>query len=221
MRILIADDEAVVAQSVANSLQVLGYSTDIVSNGTDAWFKGSTESYSAIILDIGLPVLDGIAVLKKWRSEGITTPVLVLSARGSWAERVDGIDSGADDYLPKPFQIQELISRLRALMRRTNGHAQSIIVAGPLEIDMRSRVITVLGKLVNLTPLEFRLVHYLVLKGGEVVGQSELCDAIYAHNHERDANAIEAVVSRLRKKLGHNIIQNKRGFGYFILAAQN
>jgi two-component system, OmpR family, response regulator len=172
-------------------------------------------------LDIGLPLLDGISVLKKWRNEGISTPVLVLSARGSWAERVDGIDSGADDYLPKPFQVQELVSRLRALMRRTSGHAQSNIVAGPLEIDMRSRVVTVLGKLVNLTPLEFRLVHFLVLKGGEVVGQSELCDAIYDHNHERDANAIEAVVSRLRKKLGHNIIQNKRGFGYFILAAQN
>ena len=199
-------------------MQALGYTTDIASNGEDAWFKGSTETYAAIVLDLGLPKLDGISVLKKWRGEGINTPIVVLSARGSWAERVDGIDSGADDYLPKPFQMQELISRLRALMRRHNGHAQSVITAGMLQIDMRSRVISVLGNMINLTPLEFRLVHYLVLNSGTVIGQIELAEALYDHNHERDANAIEAVVSRLRKKLGHNIIQNKRGFGYFIEA---
>jgi len=220
MRILIAEDESVVAQNISNSLQALGYTTDIASDGEDAWFKGSTENYSAIVLDLGLPLLDGLSVLRKWRGEGIFTPILVLSARGTWAERVEGIDSGADDYLPKPFQVQELISRLRALMRRTNGHAQSNIVVGALEIDMRSRVISVMGELINLTPLEFRLVHYLVLKTGEVVGQAELCEAIYDHNHERDANAVEALVSRLRKKLGNNIIQNKRGFGYFILASK-
>ena len=216
MRILIAEDENVVARNIANSLQVLGFNTEIVSRGEDVWFKGSTENYSAIILDLGLPQLDGISILKKWRDEGVNTPVIVVSARGSWSERVDGIDSGADDYLPKPFQVQELVSRLNALIRRRNGLAQSSITAGPLEIDMRARVIKVAGEILNITPLEFRLVHFLLLKNGEVVGKVELSEAIYDHSHERDVNAVEAVVSRLRKKLGLNIIQSKRGFGYFI-----
>jgi two-component system, OmpR family, response regulator len=220
MRILVAEDELTVAQSVANSLQSVGYVADVVHDGEDAWFKGSTESYAAIVLDLGLPKVDGISVLKRWRAEGVLTPVLILSARGTWAERVEGIDSGADDYLPKPFQMQELISRLRALMRRAGGHAQSTISCGPVEIDLRTRLITVNGTLANLTPLEFRLVHYLVLQSGRVVTQAELAETLYAHDHERDANAIEAVVSRLRRKLGSDVIQNKRGFGYFIPAPQ-
>jgi two-component system, OmpR family, response regulator len=187
-----------------------------VHDGEEAWFRGSTESYAAIVLDLGLPKIDGITVLKRWRSESILTPVLILSARGSWGERVEGIDSGADDYLPKPFQMQELISRLRALIRRAGGHAQSIINAGAVQIDMRSRLITVNGSLANLTPLEFRLVHYLVMQSGRVVTQTEIADTLYEHDHDRDANAIEAVVSRLRRKLGSGIIQNKRGFGYFL-----
>jgi two-component system, OmpR family, response regulator len=216
MRILIAEDEQSVAQTIARSLQSVGYVPDVVNDGEEAWFKGSTETYSAVVLDLGLPKLDGISVLKRWRAEGILTPVLILSARGSWGERVEGIDSGADDYLPKPFQMQELISRLRALMRRAGGHAQSVIDAGAIQIDMRSRVITVNGVLASLTPLEFRLVHYLAIQSGRVVTQAELADTLYAHDHERDANAIEAVISRLRRKLGTDVIHNKRGFGYYI-----
>jgi two-component system, OmpR family, response regulator len=216
MRILVAEDEQTVARNIARSLQSIGYVPDVVSDGEEAWFKGSTETYAAVVLDLGLPKLDGISILKRWRAEGIVTPVLILSARGSWGERVEGIDSGADDYLPKPFQMQELISRLRALMRRSGGHAQSMINSGPVQIDMRSRLITVNGTLANLTPLEFRLVHYLAMQSGRVVTQAELADTLYAHDHERDANAIEAVVSRLRRKLGSDVIQNKRGFGYFI-----
>jgi two-component system, OmpR family, response regulator len=216
MRILIAEDETTVASNIATSLQSVGYVPDVVHDGEEAWFRGSTESYAAIVLDLGLPKIDGITVLKRWRSESILTPVLILSARGSWGERVEGIDSGADDYLPKPFQMQELISRLRALIRRAGGHAQSIINAGAVQIDMRSRLITVNGSLANLTPLEFRLVHYLVMQSGRVVTQTEIADTLYEHDHDRDANAIEAVVSRLRRKLGSGIIQNKRGFGYFI-----
>jgi two-component system, OmpR family, response regulator len=216
MRILIVEDEQTVAQSIVRSLVSVGYVPDVTQDGEEAWFKGSTETYAAIVLDLGLPKLDGVSVLKRWRAEGIATPVLILSARGSWSDRVEGIDSGADDYLPKPFQMQELVSRLRALIRRAGGHAQSVINAGPVQIDMRSRLITVHGNLVNLTPLEFRLVHYLVIQADRVVTQSELAETLYDHDHERDANAIEAVVSRLRRKLGSNVIQNKRGFGYFI-----
>jgi two-component system, OmpR family, response regulator len=216
MRILVAEDEVNVAENIARSLASFGYAPELLHDGEDVWFRGSTENYAAIVLDIGLPKLDGITILKRWRSEGILTPVVVLSARGTWAERVEGIDSGADDYLPKPFQMQELVSRLRALIRRSGGHAQSVIDAGPVQIDMRSRLITVGGNLANLTPLEFRLVHHLVIQGGRVVSHSELADILYDHDHERDANAIEAVVSRLRRKLGAGIIHNKRGFGYFI-----
>jgi two-component system, OmpR family, response regulator len=216
MRILVAEDEVKVAQNIARSLESFGYAPEQVHDGEEVWFKGSTENYAAIVLDIGLPNLDGITILKRWRNEGILTPVVILSARGTWAERVEGIDNGADDYLPKPFQMQELVSRLRALIRRSGGHAQSVIDAGPIQIDMRSRLITVDGNLANLTPLEFRLVHHLVMEGGRVVSHSELADILYDHDHERDANAIEAVVSRLRRKLGAGIIQNKRGFGYFI-----
>ncbi len=220
MRVLIAEDEPIVAKNIANILRSAGYMPDIVDDGEEAWYKGSTEAYAAIILDLGLPKLDGISVLRKWRAEGIVTPVVVLSARGSWSERVEGIDSGADDYLPKPFQMQELLARLRAVLRRVGGQAQSVIDAGKLQVDLRSRMITVEGVLANLTPLEFRLVHYLVLQKGRVVTHGELSDSLYDHDHDRDANAIEAVVSRLRRKLGSGIIQNKRGFGYFIAAIE-
>jgi two-component system, OmpR family, response regulator len=219
MRILIAEDEPVVAKNIANILRTAGYVPEIAEDGEEAWFKGSTESYAAIVLDLGLPKLDGISVLRRWRDEGIATPVIVLSARGTWSERVEGIDSGADDYLSKPFQMQELLARLRAVLRRVGGQAQSVIDAGPLQIDLRSRMITVNGTLANLTPLEFRLVHFLVMQKGRVVTHAELSDSLYDHDNDRDANAIEAVVSRLRRKLGNGIIQNKRGFGYFIAPA--
>ncbi len=220
MRVLIAEDEPIVAKNIANILRSAGYMPDIVEDGEEAWYKGSTENYAAIILDLGLPKLDGISVLRKWRAEGILTPVVVLSARGSWGERVEGIDSGADDYLPKPFQMQELLARLRAVLRRVGGQAQSVIDAGKLQVDLRSRMITVDGVLANLTPLEFRLVHFLVLQKGRVVTHSELSDSLYDHDHDLDANAIEAIVSRLRRKLGSGIIQNKRGFGYFIASSE-
>ncbi len=218
MRILVAEDEPLVAKNIANILRSSGYIADIAEDGEDAWFRGSTETYSAIILDLGLPKLDGISVLRRWRAEGINTPVVVLSARGSWTERVEGIDSGADDYLPKPFQMQELLARLRGLLRRVGGQAQSVIEVGSLQIDLRTRLISVEGVLANLTPLEFRLIHYLVVQNGRVVSHSELSDSLYDHDHDRDANAIEAVVSRLRRKIGPGIIENKRGFGYFIAA---
>jgi two-component system OmpR family response regulator len=220
MRVLIVEDEPAIAQGVADSLRTAGFLPDVVGDGEEAWFRGSTENYAAIVLDLGLPKLDGLTLMKRWRQEGIEAPILVLSARGSWTDRVDGIDNGADDYLAKPFQMAELIARLRALLRRANGLAQTAVTLGGLHIDLRSRVVTVNGAMVALTPLEFRLINFMVLQKSRVVTQLELADVLYAHDHERDANAIEAVVSRLRRKLGSDIIKTKRGFGYFIAAPQ-
>ena len=216
MRILVVEDEQAIAKNIAESLRTAGLLPEIVHDGEEAWFKGSTETYSAVILDLGLPKLDGLTLMKRWRAEGLEMPILVLSARGTWSERVDGIDSGADDYLTKPFQMQELVARLRALLRRASGHSNSSLTLGPLHIDLRSRAVTVNSTLVALTPLEFRLLHFLALQKARVVTQIELAEALYAHDHERDANAIEAVISRLRRKLGSDIIKTKRGFGYFI-----
>jgi two-component system, OmpR family, response regulator len=216
VKILIAEDVSKVSASIAAALKASGYICDIAEDGEDAWFKGSTENYSVIILDLGLPKMDGLTVLKKWREENNTVPVLILSARGTWTERVEGIDSGADDYLPKPFEMGELLSRVRALVRRQSGQASPNIVIGPLTINVKLGSASVDGVPLSLTPLEFRLVHYLANNRGRVVPQSELADNLYAHDHDRDANAVEAAVSRVRRKIGRDILQNKRGFGYFL-----
>ena len=216
MRILIAEDEKTVAANLSAAIVQSGFTTDVTHDGEDAWFRGSTENYAAIVLDLGLPTIDGLTILRRWRAEGISTPVLILSARGSWAERVDGIDSGADDYLPKPFQTQELIARLRALVRRASGHTKSMLDLGPLQLDLRTSRATVNGNYAKLTPLEFRLLHCLALNAGNIVTAVVLAESLYDHDHERDANAVEAIVSRLRRKLGVGIIETKRGFGYFI-----
>ena len=216
MRVLIVEDVERVAQTIRSALEASGFLCDSAADGEDAWFKGSTESYSAIILDIGIPKIDGLAVLKRWRDEGITTPVIILSARGSWTERVEGIDTGADDYLPKPFEMAELLSRVRALVRRSSGQAKSSMTIGTLTMDMKTGQTTVKGSPISLTPLEFRLLQYLAVNKGRVVPQMELAENLYVVNHDRDANAVEAAVSRLRRKLGSDIVQNRRGFGYFI-----
>lgn len=216
MRVLIAEDEPTVAKSLAAAIVQAGFTVDISHDGETAWFKGSTEKYAAIVLDLGLPSLDGLTILRRWRAEGIITPILVLSARGSWSERVDGIDSGADDYLPKPFQIREVVSRLRALVRRAGGHSQSIIDLGALQLDLRTSQVSLNGNFVKLTSLEFRLLHFLVSNVGTVVSSGDISESLYDHHHERDANAVEAIVSRMRRKLGPGIIENKRGFGYFV-----
>jgi two-component system, OmpR family, response regulator len=216
VKILVAEDTMKVAETIASALRASGFVCDVTGDGEDAWFKGSTETYSAIVLDLGLPSLDGLTILKRWRTEGITTPVLILSARGTWSERVEGIDSGADDYLPKPFEMQELLSRLRAIMRRQTGQASTHLAIGKLAIDTKASQVSIDGNPVKLTPLEFRMVHYLANNHGRVVAPAELADNLYSTNHDRDTNAIEAAISRLRRKLGNNVLQNKRGFGYFL-----
>jgi DNA-binding response OmpR family regulator len=214
MRILIAEDEATVSRALADAVTSAGFVADVASDGEDAWFRGSTEDYAAIILDLGLPGLDGLSVLRRWRAEERKTPVIILSARGTWAERVDGIDNGADDYLPKPFEMEELLARLRAIIRRSGGLAASVLDVGGLRLDLKAGKTTLNGRQIDLTPLEFRLLHHLALHPGEQVSKEELSEKLYAVNHERDPNAVEALVSRLRRKLGNGVVTNKRGFGY-------
>lgn len=218
MRVLIVEDEERIAADIAEAVNAGGFVAEMVADGEEAWFRGGTENYAAIVLDLGLPKLDGITVLKRWRQEGVATPVMVLTARGAWSDRVDGIDAGADDYLPKPFRMEELLARLRALVRRASGRAQPSIAVANVILDPRTRQVSVDGIPVNLTPLEFRLVNYLFHHRGRVVSQTELSENLYSHDSERDSNAIEALVGRLRKKLKTDVIETRRGFGYIVPA---
>jgi DNA-binding response OmpR family regulator len=220
MRILLVEDEARIAADIVATLRAAGYVVERVRDGDEAWFRGDTEDYDLVVLDLGLPKMDGLAVLKRWRAGGRTMPVLVLTARGSWAERVEGIDAGADDYLPKPFRMEELLARVRALIRRSAGHSASIIEVGPLSLDARQMRVAVNGVPVTLSPLEYRLVAYLMHHRGRVVPAPELLEHLYGDDDAREANALEAVVARLRKKLGPTAIETRRGFGYMIAYAQ-
>lgn len=216
MRILLVEDDPLISRNVREVLERNGYLVEQADNGEDAWFLGDTEDYAAIILDLGLPVLDGLSVLKRWRENGQRLPVLILTARGDWAERVEGIDAGADDYLAKPFQMAELLARLRALIRRSSGQASSIILVGNIRIDTIHQAVSIDGQPVTLTPMEMRCLTYLATQDGRVVSQMELTDQLYAQDFERDSNSVEVLVGRLRKKLGPNIIKTKRGFGYIL-----
>lgn len=220
MRILIVEDEARIADLIADVLQSEGYIAEIASDGEDGWEKGGTESYSAAILDIGLPQMDGISVLRKWRKEGVNFPVMLLSAKSSWNERVEGIDAGADDYMVKPFQMEELLARLRALLRRTSTQKMTALSVGGLQLDLLQMRITLEGRRIKVTPLEFRLLSYLLHHKGEVVAQSVLAENIYFRDQEPDSNAIEVLIGRLRRKLGSDLIETKRGFGYVIAEAK-
>jgi DNA-binding response OmpR family regulator len=220
MRILLVEDEPRIAANVSATLQAAGYLVEVVGDGEEAWFKGDTEDYDLVVLDLGLPKMDGLAVLKRWRAAGRTLPVLILTARGTWSERVEGIDAGADDYLPKPFHMEELLARVRALIRRTAGHGSALLEAGPLGLDTRQMRVTLGGVPVALSPLEYRLVAYLLHHKGRVVPATELLEHLYGDDDAREANALEAVVTRLRRKLGPDVIETRRGFGYLIAAGQ-
>lgn len=216
MRILVVEDDARIASDVSRTLEASGYVVETVTNGEDAWFAGDTEDYGAVILDLGLPGMDGLAVLKRWRANGRDMPVLILTARGSWAERVDGIDAGADDYLPKPFRMEELLARLRSIVRRSTGRASSILSAGEITLDERQMKVTRRGVPITLSPLEYRLVAYLLRNRGRVVSQLELDENVYGHGEEHDSNTLEVLIGRVRKKLGAGAIETRRGFGYFM-----
>lgn len=218
MRALLVEDEPRIADDVRRALTSGGFRVEHVADGHEAWFRGGTESYDLIVLDLGLPGLDGMSVLKRWRAEGVETPVIVLTARGAWAERVEGIDAGADDYLPKPFRMEELLARVRALVRRAGGRGASVQSVGDLEIDFNPLAVLRHGVPVDVTPLEFRLLSFLALNRDRTIGPSELLEHLYGDDDAREANALEAVVARLRRKVGPGIIGTRRGFGYFLEA---
>ncbi|WP_417426973.1 response regulator transcription factor [Hoeflea sp.] len=216
MRILLVEDDDRIRNDVARALEAAGYVVDGEADGEEAWFLGDTETYGAAILDLGLPGMDGLAVLKRWRDTGRSFPILVLTARGTWSERVEGIDAGADDYLPKPFRMEELIARLRAIIRRSGGMANSIISIGEADLDTRQMRLSIRGVPVNLSPQEYRLVAYLMLNKGRVVAQQELAEHLQSAHFERESNAVEVLVGRVRRKLPVALIETRRGFGYIV-----
>jgi two-component system OmpR family response regulator len=214
MRLLIVEDEPTLGTQLKNTLEGAGYAVDLATDGEDGHYLGTTENYDAVILDLGLPVMDGLTVLDKWRKEGKTFPVLVLTARDSWSDKVAGLDSGADDYLAKPFQTEELIARLRALIRRAAGNASAEMIAGDVRLDTRSGRVTLAGEPVKLTAQEYKLLSYLLHHKGKVVSRTELIEHIYDQDFDRDSNTIEVFVTRIRKKLGADVITTIRGLGY-------
>ena len=216
MRCLIVEDDDKIAADLADALNRSGFHVERRTDGEAAWFAGGTEAYDLVILDLGLPRMDGLGVLRRWRAEGMGMPVLILTARGSWMERVEGIDAGADDYLPKPFHMEELVARARSLVRRSTGHASPSLTIGALTLDTTRQTVAVAGQSVHLTPLEYRLVSYLAHAGARVVTPSELLEHLYGDQDSREANAVEAVIARLRRKLGAGVIVTRRGFGYHL-----
>ena len=216
MRVLVVEDDPRTVDVLTRALTGAGYLVDHTGEGENAWFRGDTESYAAVILDLGLKGMGGLAVLRRWRAAGRDLPVLILTARGDWAERVAGIDAGADDYLPKPFRVEELLARLRALLRRVSGQASPILRAGPVALDPRQMLVTLDGDPVHLSPQEYRLLSVLFHRKGTVVSQGELADQIYGDGIDRDTNGVEVLVGRLRRKLGPDLIRTRRGFGYVL-----
>lgn len=216
MRILIVEDESLLANRLATTLGERGYVVDIATDGERGDFLVSTEPYDAVILDLGLPRIDGLTLLERWRAGGIAVPVLVLTARGSWSEKVRGIDGGADDYLTKPFQIEELLARLRALIRRSSGQLTPELRSGAVVLDPRTSSVTLDGQPVKLTSHELRVLSYLMHHRGRIVSQTELTEHIYAQTFDRDSNTVEVFIARLRRKLGASTIETVRGLGYRI-----
>jgi len=214
VRILVVEDEQALGDRLAAALGGAGYVVDRAADGARADFLGRTESYDAVVLDIGLPAVDGLTLLQEWRDAGVTTPVLVLTARASWHDKVTGIDTGADDYVTKPFQIEEVLARLRGLIRRASGQAGPSLRCGPLVLDPRASRVTINGSAVRLTSHEFRVLSYLMHNRTRVVSQGELADHIYARDDDRDSNTVEVFVARLRKKVGAGAIVTVRGLGY-------
>lgn len=214
MRVLLVEDEPSLRAQLSDSLKHAGYAVDEIDNGLDAHFLGDTEPFDAVVLDLGLPVLDGLTVLKRWRSSGRMMPVLILTARDNWNEKVAGIDAGADDYLTKPFHTEELLARLRALIRRSSGLASAVLQCGSLTLDTRTSRVTFDGQSVVLTSHEYKVLEYLMHRIGSVVSRTEIIEHIYAQDYDRDSNTVEVFIGRLRKKLPAELIETVRGQGY-------
>ncbi len=214
IRVLLIEDDKELSQRLQGALTAAGFATDVASDGDTGWYMGDTESYDAVVLDLGLPRIPGLEVLKKWRAAGRNVPVLILTARSGWVERVKGLNTGADDYLEKPFQAAEVVARLRALIRRTAGKPSAQLSHGDIEVDPSAGVVTKSGKPVELTARELRILSYLMHRPGRIVSQNELLDHVYNLDQPRDSNTIEVYIARLRKKLGSDSIRTVRGLGY-------
>ena len=216
MRCLVVEDDPDIRLDLERTLQAAGFSVDAVADGEKAWYQGDVEDYDAAILDLGLPRLDGLSVLRRWRAAGRAFPVIVLSARSDWTEKVEGIEAGADDYLSKPFQMGELVARVRGLVRRGAGRVSNVLVIGNLRLDTARMTAVFNGAPARLSPLEFRLLDYLAHQDGRAASADELAEHLYGASESGDANAIEAIVARLRRKFGAEVIATRRGFGYLV-----
>ncbi len=216
MRLLVVEDDPDLNRQLVTALSDAGYAVDTASDGEEGHFLGDSEPYDAIVLDLGLPKIDGISVLERWRKSGKMMPVLILTARDRWSDKVQGFDAGADDYVAKPFHMEEVLARIRALLRRSAGHATNELSCGPVTLDTRSSRVSVNGNPVRLTSHEYRLLAYLMHHSGRVVSRTELVEHLYDQDFDRDSNTIEVFVGRLRKKLGIDVIQTVRGLGYML-----
>ncbi|WP_038036734.1 response regulator transcription factor [Thermopetrobacter sp. TC1] len=217
MRLLVVEDDPDLNRQLVEALKEAGYAVDAAFDGEEGHFLGDTEPYDAVILDLGLPVMDGITVLEQWRRAGRTMPVLILTARDRWSDKVAGFDAGADDYVAKPFHMEEVLARIRALLRRASGHASSELTCGPLTLDTRSARVTLNGMPVKLTSLEYRLLAYLMHHKGKVISRTELIEHLYDQDYDRDSNTIEVFIGRLRKKIGKDMVRTVRGLGYCLV----
>jgi len=216
MRVLLVEDDPVVGPDLVQALTEAGFVVDLSCDGEDAWYRGDVEDYVLAVLDLGLPKLDGLSVLKRWRSEGRDFPVLILSARSDWTEKVEGIQAGADDYVAKPFAMGELVARARGLVRRAAGYASAVLAVGRVTLDTGRIAATVDGRSIRLSPLEYRFLDLLVHRPGRFLGVTEIAEHLHGTDDAVDANAIEALVLRLRRKVGPDVIESRRGFGYMI-----
>jgi two-component system OmpR family response regulator len=220
VRLLVVEDDKDLNRQIVTALEQAGYAVDKAFDGEEGGYLGENEPYDAVVLDLGLPVVDGVSVLRQWRRAGRTMPVLILTARDRWSDKVSAFDAGADDYVVKPFHIEELLARLRALVRRAAGHATSEIICGPVSVDTRASRVVVDGQPIRLTSHEYRLLAYLMHHQGRVVSRGELVEHLYDQDFDRDSNTIEVFVGRLRKKLGVDVIQTIRGLGYVLSAPE-
>ena len=216
MRILVVEDDADLNRQMVSALTDAGYVVDKALDGEEGHYLGDTSAYDAVILDLGLPVLDGVSVLEKWRRAGRKMPVLILTARDRWSDKVAGFDAGADDYVTKPFHMEEVLARMRALVRRSAGQASSELTCGPVTLDTKGAKVMVNGMPIKLTSLEYRLLEYLMMHGGKVVSRTELVEHLYDQDFDRDSNTVEVFVGRLRKKLGVDVLHTIRGMGYCV-----
>lgn len=221
MRILLVEDDPDLSRQLKQALDDAGYAVDHAGDGEEAQYLGESEPYDAVVLDLGLPKVDGASVLERWRRGGMATPVLILTARGAWSDKVAGFDAGADDYLTKPFHTEELLARLRALVRRAAGHASPALTCGGLRLDPRAARASVDGEPLRLTSLEYRLLHYLMLHQGRVISRTELVEHLYDQDFDRDSNTIEVFVGRVRKKIGSDRIETVRGLGYRLVCLES